>query len=130
MRGGYYTSYAVAEWLCAWAIRLPTDRVLEPSCGDGVFLDAAAKRLALLGACTDAIALQMTGVEIIAAEAEQARARLQDALEQRAADVVNCSDFFHWRQTTDQKAVDVVIGNPPFIRYQSFPEPHRSLALA
>ncbi len=38
LRGGYYTSSAIADWLCAWAIRSPKDRVLEPSCGDGAFL--------------------------------------------------------------------------------------------
>lgn len=130
LRGGYYTSAAVADWLCAWAIRTPKDRVLEPSCGDGAFLEAAAKRFADLGAGNPAIARQLTGVEIIAAEADQARTRLLGALKQRAADVVNTSDFFGWWQATEQPAFDVVIGNPPFIRYQTFPEPHRSLAMA
>ncbi len=130
LRGGYYTSPAVAKWLCAWAIRSPKDRVLEPSCGDGAFLEAAAERFAELGARSAAIAHQLTGVEIIAAEADQARARLFGALNQRATDVVSTSDFFSWWQTTDQPAFDVVIGNPPFIRYQTFPEPHRSLAMA
>src|ERR1700733_7220280 len=50
LRGGYYTSAPVAAWLCEWAIRARTDTVLEPSCGDGVFLEAAAKRLIDLGA--------------------------------------------------------------------------------
>ena len=48
LRGGYYTSSEVADWLCAWAIRSSKDRVLEPSCGDGAFLAAAAKRYAEL----------------------------------------------------------------------------------
>ena len=55
LRGGYYTSSEVATWLCAWAIRSPKDRVLEPSCGDGAFVEAAAKRLAELGARSPAI---------------------------------------------------------------------------
>lgn len=130
LRGGYYTSSAVADWVCAWAIRSPKDRVLEPSCGDGAFLEAAAKRFAELGTRSAAIARQLTGVEIIATEADQARTRLFDVLSQRADDVVNTSDFFSWWQSTDQPAFDVVIGNPPFIRYQTFPEPHRSLAMA
>jgi hypothetical protein len=49
LRGGYYTSAPLAGWLCEWAIRARTDTVLEPSCGDGVFLEAAAKRLIDLG---------------------------------------------------------------------------------
>lgn len=129
LRGGYYTSSAVADWLCAWAIRSPKDRVLEPSCGDGAFLEAAAKRFAELDTPSSAIARQLTGVEIVAAEAEKARARLLGALGQRASDVVNNSDFFSWLQATEQPVFDAVIGNPPFIRYQTFPEPHRSLAM-
>lgn len=130
LRGGYYTSSEVATWLCAWAIRSPRDRVLEPSCGDGVFLEAAAKRFAELGARSPAIARQLTGVEIVAGEADRARARLQEQLRGRAAEVVNTGDFFGWWQDSAQPEFDAVIGNPPFIRYQTFPEPHRSLAMA
>lgn len=130
LRGGYYTSSEVASWLCAWAIRSPKDRVLEPSCGDGAFLEAAAKRYAELGARGPAIVRQLTGVEIVATEADRARARLHGLLSQRATDVVNTGDFFSWWQHSAQPAFDVVVGNPPFIRYQTFPEPHRSLAMA
>ena len=130
LRGGYYTSSAIADWLCAWAIRSPKDRVLEPSCGDGAFLEAATKRFSELGTRAPAIARQLTGVEIVTAEAEKARARLLDALALRASGVVNNSDFFSWWQATEQPVFDAVIGNPPFIRYQTFPEPHRSLAMA
>lgn len=129
LRGGYYTSSSVADWLCAWAIRSSKDHVLEPSCGDGAFLEAAAKRFVELGTRPPAIARQLTGVEIVAGEAEKARARLLGALAQRAASVVNNSDFFSWWQATEQPIFDAVIGNPPFIRYQTFPEPHRSLAM-
>lgn len=130
LRGGYYTSTEVAEWLCAWAIRTPKEHVLEPSCGDGAFLAAAAKRYAELGACSPTIASHLTGLEIIAGEADRARARLSDPLGKRAHSVVKNTDFFGWWQESKQPAFDVVIGNPPFIRYQSFPEPHRSRAMA
>lgn len=130
LRGGYYTSVSVAEWLCAWAIRSANDRVLEPSCGDGVFLVAAVRRLAVLGACNQAIGRQLTGVEIIAAEADKARMSLSNILKDHAAGVVTVSEFFGWWQSTQKPTFDVVIGNPPFIRYQTFPEPHRSLGMA
>lgn len=130
LRGGYYTSSAVADWLCEWAIRSPKDRVLEPSCGNGVFLESAVKRYAELGARSPAIARQLTGIEIIASEAAQARTRLSRSLSDRASAVVNSGDFFKWWQDGKWSAFDVVIGNPPFIRYQTFPEPHRSLAMA
>lgn len=130
LRGGYYTSPKVARWLCAWALRSPKDKVLEPSCGDGVFLEAAAKRLLQLGAQSMTIAMNLKGVEIISAEAERAQARLTALLGKTAAKVVETTDFFIWLLKSDYPVFDSVIGNPPFIRYQKFPEPHRSLAMA
>lgn len=130
LRGGYYTSSKVAEWLCGWAIQSATDAVLEPSCGDGAFLEAAAQRLLSLGATPAKIARLLTGTEIIPAEARAATERLRPVLGKSAEKIVVNSDFFGWWQGTDQPAFDVIVGNPPFIRYQSFPEPHRTRAMA
>jgi adenine-specific DNA methylase len=130
LRGGYYTSPDVAAWLCAWAICTRNDQVLEPSCGDGVFLEAAARRLGELGARDPAISKNLIGKEIIPAEADRARARLEKALGFRAKAVVETTDFFGWWQKGNRQLFDAVVGNPPFIRYQSFPEPHRSRAMA
>ncbi len=129
LRGGYYTSSEVTEWLCAWAIRSPKEHVLEPSCGDGAFLVAATKRFSELGARSPTIATHLTGIEFVAEEANRARERLMDKLGQRSQDVVKNGDFFGWWQDNNQPKFDVVVGNPPFIRYQSFPEPHRSRAM-
>jgi adenine-specific DNA methylase len=130
LRGGYYTSAEVATWLCTWAIREVTDQVLEPSCGDGAFLAAAAARFAELGLRGPEIASQLDGIEILGTEADRARKQLRPALGAHAHDVVKTTDFFGWWQETEQPAFDVVVGNPPFIRYQTFPEPHRSRAMA
>ena len=130
LRGGYYTSSEVAAWLCTWAIRSPKDRVLEPSCGNGAFLETAAKRYVELGARSPTIANYLIGIEILASEAARARDKLKDLLGPRARDVVKTSDFFDWSQRNKQPAFDAVVGNPPFIRYQTFPEPHRSRAMA
>ncbi len=71
LRGGYYTPPGIAHFLCAWAIRSPGDRVLEPSCGDGAVLQAAAERLLALGASGDAVSHQVQGVELYASEADR-----------------------------------------------------------
>jgi len=130
LRGGYYTSSKVAEWLCGWAIQSADNTVLEPSCGDGAFLDAAARQLLSLGATPTTIARCLTGVEIIPAEARTATERLRSVLGKSANKIICNSDFFGWWQETDQPSFDVIVGNPPFIRYQSFPEPHRTRAMA
>ena len=129
LRGGYYTSPEIAEWLAAWAVRTPKDRVLEPSCGDGQFLEAAVRRFGQLGAHGPILANLITGVEIFPQEADRARARLRPAIGPRARYAVETADFFGWWQQSAQPAFDAVIGNPPFIRYQTFPEPHRSRAI-
>ncbi len=130
LRGGYYTSPDVATWLCTWAIRSPKERFLEPSCGDGAFLNAAAKRYADLGARNPTIASHLTGIEILPTAAENARASLRGSLGANARNIVETADFFGWWQGSKQPAYDVVVGNPPFIRYQTFPEPHRGRAMA
>jgi adenine-specific DNA-methyltransferase len=130
LRGGYYTSPEVAAWLCAWAVRAASDSILEPSCGDGVFLAAAADRLGELGAGAAAIARQLAGIEIVPAEAAAARERLRGRLGSRAAVAVAAGDFFEWWLRPGRPRFDAAVGNPPFIRYQTFPEPHRGRAMA
>jgi len=129
LRGGYYTPRNLAEWLSEWAIRSPQDKVLEPSCGDGSFIASSAMRLKALGATPGQIAQQLRGVEILESEAKLARAKLATQLGPKSANAIETSDFFTWWNDSQQPSFDVVIGNPPFIRYQSFPEPHRTLAM-
>lgn len=130
LRGGYYTPAVIAQFLANWAICAPTDEVLEPSCGDGALLEAAAQRLLTLGAGTDAASSQIRATELYESEAILARARL-DALGVPSRDVVTVTDFFSYE---DQawgligSLCDVVIGNPPFLRYHSFPEDQRERA--
>ncbi len=69
LRGGYYTPAPIAEFLAQWAIRSPQDTVLEPSCGDGSLLLAAANALLRQGATPDTVAELLYGIEIIPEEA-------------------------------------------------------------
>jgi adenine-specific DNA methylase len=129
LRGGYYTSSHVADWLSHWAIRTPKDRVLEPSCGDGAFVESATKRLLDLGAGPQGISAQLCAIELIESEAAKASARLSTLLGGRSRNSIHCADFFHWVQQGNGASFDCVLGNPPFIRYQNFPESSRSLAM-
>ena len=130
LRGGYYTPVIIAQFLANWAICSVSDEILEPSCGDGALLEAAAQRLLSLGAAPEAIGSQLYATELYESEAILARARL-DALRIPSSDAVTVQDFF---SDDDQawgivgKQCDVVIGNPPFLRYHSFPEDQRDRA--
>lgn len=130
LRGGYYTSEPIAARLCEWAIRTDKERVLEPSCGDGVFLNAIARRLHELGAHDAAVAAHVSGIEMDSVEADLSRSRLSTLIGARARKVVETVDFFQWWQDNKQRKFDVIVGNPPFIRYQSFPELHRQQAMS
>ena len=129
LRGGYYTDRALTAWLCQWAIRGPDERVLEPSCGAGAFAQAAAEQLVALGAAPAAAASQLVAVEISDEEARATVCVLRPYLGQAASKAVVTSDFFAWWDAPERPVFDAVVGNPPFIRYQSFPEPHRTRAM-
>ncbi len=106
--GAVYTPPRIAATLTRWAVRSAADNVLDPSCSEGVFLAAARTRLADLGARR----AQCFGVDIDPSTAASVGA--------------HCEDFFSWVRTA--RPVNVILGNPPFIRSHLFPEPSRKLA--
>jgi adenine-specific DNA methylase len=106
LRGGYYTPQELADWLCAWAIRENTNRVLEPSCGDGVFLASAAEQLVKFGQARSSVLANLTGIEVIAGEATKARHKLNKILGLRTSGAVETDDFFHWWQQTQPHDLD------------------------
>jgi len=123
LRGGYYTPLDVAEWLTKWAVQSGSDQILEPSCGDGIFLSAAAKMLRKYRKTNGG---HVHGIEISEVEASKARQRVAET----PSVTVNVADFFEWAKDNTGSRFDAVVGNPPFIRYQNFPEPSRSIAMA
>ncbi len=129
LRGGYYTPKPIADFLTTWAIQTPETTVLEPSCGDGIILASAVKRLIQCGAKREAIYKLVQGVELDPEEAQKAVERILAMNELHPANV-ETGDFFTYCQTYLARDVhfDTIIGNPPFVRYQHFPELHRAMA--
>ncbi len=127
LRGGYYTPKEITDFICSWAITKPTQKVLEPSCGDGNFIESAILRFKELGVTGNKLFGLIKGIELIDEEAEKSKKRaLKYGL--NSTTILN-TDFFNFISNANGEAhFDVVIGNPPFIRYQNFPEEHRSLA--
>ncbi len=122
--GAYYTSTRVAELLVGWAVRNHDDRVLDPSCGEGVFLEAAAARVTALKGQPSS---QVHGIEI---DPKVFRRTLAPPLRRFLIpeENVRISDFFDVR-ASDHPPFQAVVGNPPFIRYQTFKGPSREKAL-
>lgn len=119
-RGGIYTPPPVAAYLAEWAVRRPGDRVLEPSCGDGVFVAAAADRFAGLGSAN--LHGRLVGIERDRGEAAKAQAAVPAAH-------IRAESFFALAPA-DLGPFDAVIGNPPYIRYHRFTGDERAGALA
>lgn len=100
--------------MAEWAIRSPSDKVLEPSCGEAAFLLAAGERLHELVGSTGAARPVLRGVEVHEASAHRAAVALREAGHDAHLQV---ADFF---TQNPQPEFDAVIGNPPYIRYQDF----------
>jgi adenine-specific DNA-methyltransferase len=112
LRGGFYTPdplvdvcfNRVAELCKGYEVL----RVLEPSVGDGAFL----RRLAEHPLCSRVESL--LGIEIAEAEAEKAR-QLGRSMPFEAR--IYTASTLDWANNTHE-SFDVVVGNPPFVRFQ------------
>jgi len=109
LRGGYYTDPDIAAYLIRWVREIKPTRVLEPSCGDGIFIRE------LLRNADPTSAPEITGFEIDRVEAAKARIELGKGLGR-----VNDADFLGWviKNLDSGCNFDAVVGNPPYIRYQ------------
>lgn len=106
LRGGFYTPAPIASFISKWAFNGRTDLdILEPSCGDGIFLKVIQDGKYIYNS--------LTAIEYDEVEAEKSS---NIGLEK--SNIIN-SDFHQFCITTD-KTFDAIIGNPPYIRYQYF----------
>jgi len=111
LRGGYYTDPDIANFLLKWVLNIHPKSILEPSCGDGVFLRGLSK------INTNGLK-SIQAFEIEPVEAEKAK---QSAGNFKKVDVqITPRDFLGWSLTRllNPPQFDAVVGNPPFIRYQ------------
>lgn len=92
--GQYFTPRHVAELMVGMIKSAPSAHILEPGAGEGVFLDALASK-----GYTNAIGLEIDG-------------RL---IQNPSHNIVHTS-FVSWKP---EKKVDVIIGNPPYIRWKN-----------
>ena len=111
-RGAFFTPSSLSRFMAQWSLRDPNEYVLEPSCGDAEFLSATINRFRAIGA-KGRLQGQLKGVEIHADSAALATQRVAE----RGVDVdISVANMFDIQATP---RFDVVIGNPPYIRYQS-----------
>ena len=114
LRGGFYTPEPIARFILKWAMNgnVKYD-ILEPSCGDGMFLEV----------------LEMDKVKyntLTAIELDKDEARKADQINLPKKTVLN-TEFHSYCNNTDKK-FDLIVGNPPYIRYQYFASKQRDEA--
>jgi Type I restriction-modification system methyltransferase subunit len=129
-RGAFFTPRPIADYLADWAVEGDANAtVLDPTCGESVFLEAAGRKLKDLGADRAQLRRQVLGVDLHDESVERSIATL-------TAGGLDASllvgDFFAQSSPDQLDAklpyVDAIIGNPPFIRYQKHTGADRKLA--
>ena len=106
LRGGFYTPEPIASFILKWGINGSSDYdILEPSCGDGVFLEQLKENNHKFKS--------VTAIEFDEVEAEKS-----DKIKLCNKNVINTDFHLYCNETTEH--FDLVVGNPPYIRYQYF----------
>jgi len=114
-RGGFYTPAPIAHFILKWAVNGDTDfDILEPSAGDGVFLEQIKEYNVKYNS--------ITAIELDEIEVEKTR-----KIEIHNKTILN-TDFHKFFNSTNQR-FDLVIGNPPYIRYQYFEKEQQDEAI-
>lgn len=104
LRGGFYTPAPIAKFILEWALNgSENSDILEPSCGDGIFLEYLKNK-------------NFNSVTAIEIDNEEAQKASQVPL--KDLNIIN-KDFHEYCNDTERK-FDIIVGNPPYIRYQYF----------
>lgn len=118
LRGAYYTPLPLAEMMVKlFESNASIKNVLEPSCGDGVFIDGLIKT---------GFINKLSSVTAIEIDTEEA-SRLKKRLRNKEMVTVLCKDFFEYYNQNIDKKFDLILGNPPYIRYQYLEENQREI---
>lgn len=120
-RGAFFTPDAMARFLVTWGVHRGDESILEPSCGDAVFLREAGLHLAALRGTVPELR-QLVGVDL---HEESVRIGEIALAEAGLSASLSAGDFFDYHH----EPVDVVLGNPPYVRYQDFSGPDRLAAV-
>lgn len=105
LRGGYYTPLELARLVVRRLRPGPEDVVVDPACGDGVFLAAALAEGAT----------RVVGFDVDAEAVEQARGRVGREADVRQADVLDEGGLERLLGARPVEGRLLVVGNPPYV---------------
>ena len=118
LRGAYYTPLQLADAMVSLVATEDDMRILEPSCGDGVFIECLERNGRLNGVD------HITAVEI---EKNVAKEIEEKFSKNNSISVLNEDFFDFYKKYAKDLKYDLILGNPPYIRYQYLTEKQREI---
>jgi len=116
--GQFFTPQNAVGLLISLVDLQPDERVIDPACGAGSFLSAAAKHMMKLGMPREEIVNHVFGIDKDSYLARLATCRLAPLMKTQPN--VYCGDSLAWTTETNEELplemgnFDVVLANPPF----------------
>jgi adenine-specific DNA-methyltransferase len=118
LRGAYYTPLLLAEKIVDFFKgNSSLKTMLEPSCGDGVFFDALINRKEIEKFD------RLTGIEV---EKKEVKKLSQKLSSYKNLEVLKGDFFDFYKREQESSRYDLILGNPPYIRYQYLTEEQRN----
>ncbi len=118
LRGAYYTPLQLANAMVRLFATEDIQTVLEPSCGDGVFLDSL-EQIGLMENIASVDTVEIEPDEVL---------KVQNNYRYHNNVTIYNEDFFEfYNRVLGKKQYDLILGNPPYIRYQYLTEHQREL---
>ena len=119
LRGAYYTPKKAASKMVEFFKEdASIQTVLEPSCGGGVFIDTVLEHGILKEGG------MLTAIEIEADVVQKTIGRVGQHPNVRLL----AMDFFqYYQEKKDTQRFDLIVGNPPYIRYQYLEDAQRAM---
>lgn len=116
LRGGYYTPEILADFIVKNIEVGNKLNILEPSCGDGVFLESIKENIDIS---------KIKRVDAIEIESIESQKVIDKKLGKKF-NVIN-NDFLDYYHLNHEKKYNLILGNPPYIRYQYLSEKQRQI---
>lgn len=118
LRGAYYTPLQLADAMVSLFASENIRSVLEPSCGDGVFLD---------GLRDNDLIDRIPFIQAVEIEPDEASKVKSNYAGMQNVDVCNEDFFDFFKRIQGKTSYDLILGNPPYIRYQYLKKSQREI---
>ena len=142
LRGSYYTPIELANYIVNWAIEeIEPSKILEPSCGDGVFLQCMAEQNLINLANITAIEIDEEASLLTYNKVPQSKlyesyedfiVNQKNAIENNnnldtdiGCNIINDDFYKVYENRLKEQKFQSIVGNPPYIRYQYLSELQR-----